>query len=369
MINLEIIGGKLTGPHHLGLNRIRRLSEELENLNVNVKFNELPPDYKPIRLKIIKRIHLQNAFYRHIIKNFKNKSFENTIFLASSPPTIYAPTLKPLSKKASTILDLRDIYQEWDYHPFLKRRIEKWEQISTMKKVKAITYVHEGFQSYFKKDNVDLKKTHFITNGASNRIFNSKGDRRHLSDARINLIYAGGIEFYHNVPQWLEIMKELKKRRVDVQLTIIGQGSDSQAVEDKIKKDHLSNVTFLKKQIPQEDLACYIREADYAVATTNVRIKTFHDVVIMTKVYEALCCGTPILSNAGTAMDKFNEKFQFCRNWDPNLGFDTRKISQEIEKLPILSNKDRENMAQKAQSDYSFKSIAEKFKRVLESVL
>jgi len=363
---LEIIGIDVTQSHHIGINRIKHLTRELEKEGVNVNFHSLPLNYKAMGPKIIKRILLRNTLYKQIIKCCHDKNPKNTIFMVSSPPTIHAPILKPLSKKFCTILDLRDHYREWDYHPFLKLQYEKWEQKSTQKKVEAIIYVHEGFKPFFIEDKIDQNKTFFVTNGANENIFTFKGKEKKLSNSSINLIYAGGIANYHNVPKWIEVMKELHEINADVHLTIIGKGNDAINLEQKMKKYNLPNISYFKEFLPQSELAENIRGADYALVSTNVNTKVYYDVVIQTKVFESLCCGTPVLSFSGKAMDDFSKNFEYCKNWNSSFGLNYREIANQIIDLPKLSSTQRRDLAIKSQSNFSFKNIAIKFKKVLE---
>ncbi|MFX1515640.1 MAG: glycosyltransferase [Promethearchaeota archaeon] len=341
----------------------------MEKDSIEVSYHELPLDYKRSKIKIVKRFRLRNTLYKQIISNTKDREVDNTIFMVTSPPTIYTPILNPLSKKYCTLLDLRDTYQEWEYHPFLKRRIEKWEQCSAMRHAESITYAHENFRPYIIKDGINPSKLHFVTNGANSKIFTFKGKRKTLSDANLNLIYAGGILHYHDFPKWIEVMRYLQKENADVHLTIIGTGNDSKRVESKIKAYHLSNITFYNEKIDQKELADYIRGADYALASINSNLTFFYNVNILTKIFEALSCGVPFLSFAGDATDVFSRQFNLCKNWRTKDEFNFEKISQTIANLPSPTISQRQTISKRAHAIFSFKIIASKFKKILEQSL
>ncbi|MHA2243701.1 MAG: glycosyltransferase [Candidatus Hodarchaeales archaeon] len=369
MINLEIIGESYSQAQNIGGNRIRHLSRELEKNDVIINYHELPPGYRRSKIKIVKRFRLRNTLYKQIISKTRDRDVKNTVFLVTSPPTIYAPILNVISKRYCTILDLRDTYQEWEYHSFLKRRIEKWEQCSAMKRVESVTYAHENFRPHLVKDGVSPNKLYFVTNGANSDIFSFKGNRKTLSDSKIDLIYAGGILHYHDFSKWIEVMRYLQKQSADVHLTIIGKGNDSMRVGNKIQEYRLSNVTFQKEKINQKELSDYIRGADYALASINSNLIFYYNVNILTKIYEALSCGVPFLSFAGEATDIFSKQFDLCRNWTTKNELNFEEISHEIANLPPPRLDERKALAKKAHSTFSFKIIAMKFKEILEQSL
>ncbi len=360
MINLEIIGQPT--------NRIYHLSNELQKIGVEISVHELPKEYQPSGIKILKRIKIRKALLKQILSAPVNRSSDITVFLVSIYPPLYAPILKELANNYHTILDVRNTYQEWVYHPFLKRRIEKWEQVSTMKKVDAITYAHRGLHRHLVKHVKNKNKLHFISNGANDRIFNTKGKTRHLSDARLNLIYSGRFSWLHHTIIWLEIMKELQKSEEDVHLTLIGYGKGSVDIDRLINKYQLKNVSFYNGKVSQSILAEHIRGADYAVANVNPQCHELYETTIETKTFEALCCGVNVLSIMGQATTDFNSEHQLHNsiNFD---GLSNREISQKIAKLPVFTTKDREELAKKSHFLFSFRNGARKYKKLLEEVV
>lgn len=383
MMNLEIISEEFT-------NRIINFATLLSKEGINVRQHMLSYKKKvklPLyldknmtgvqifeyqvnssRFPLIKRKKLYKNLLKRLQPVIENSSPLDTIYFISSPSTLLLPILKTLAKSFCTILDIRDIYQEWDYHPFLKWKLERWEQLSTMKKVHKVTYSHPAFIKYFLKDGVAKDKLVCINNGANSDVFSFQGDRVVLSRKKLNLVYAGGIDRYHNVLLWIDVMKHLKND--DVHLTIVGSGNAANEIQQSIHEYQLNNVTFINKGfLLQKDLAKHFRSADYSLSSLNENRKVYHEVVITTKAYESLSCGTPVISAGGNGMAKFVKEFPPSINIDISSGANSKSIANAIRKLEILDDKMHEDIAKQFQSKYSFQILSKNLMKVLEKSL
>ena len=232
-----------------------------------------------------------------------------------------------------------------------------------MKKVHKITYSHPGFREYFLSDGVAPDKLIHISNGANSDIFSFQGDKVVLSDKKLNLVYAGGIDRYHNVLLWIEVMKHLKND--DIHLQIVGSGNAAEEVKQAIDKYQLDNVTFLNRILQQKEIATYFRSADYSLVSVNEKRKVLWNVSIPTKAYESLSCGTPVISVCGESLTTFLEKFPPSINFDTTSGIDYNSIAKIIRKMKGISNKTHEDIAKKFQSKYSFQVLSKVLLKVM----
>jgi len=368
--NLIILGD--IGFNQIAGNRIRALTKYLpENvkiffflfgkapektfyhLNGEVVFFDIPVS----RIPIIKRFKLQHQFAQQILE-YRDFNPKKTIFLYSSPPTYLAPTLKILGKKYKTILDIRDIYQEWTHHPRLKRKLETYEQIKTMKAVDCITYSHPGFEPFLKRDKA--KKLKFLTNGADSEIFYLNGPKRVLSNPeKIIVVYAGGIDKYHEAEIWVEIFNQLDNNKFH--LIFVGYGNGLKTIK---KRANAKNISFFGKTT-QLILAEFIRSADYTVASGSNKHLDHYKVGIPTKIFESLLCGTPVIASNGASVEQMAKNNPFITN------FQDKNVDQMIKHFKTLektTEEDRIKITQSAQI-FDFKNTAIKFNEILNLIL
>lgn len=367
MINLEVIGN--------ASNRVHHICSEIEKIGVKTAVHSLPSDYKMSKIKFYKRHLLRKALIKQLESTITERNVDNTVFFASQMPTLYPPILKALSKRFATVMDIRDICQSHVYHPYLKRKIERWEQISTMNKVDVVTYTHRGFYKYLsediqdKRDKGGLSKLRFLTLGANKNIFNNTGRKEPLSARSINLLWFGTIHHNRYLPFWLKIMKQLQQRKADIHLTLMGYGAKEMGIRSFV--DHLQNVTFLNRKFTQQQIAEHVRSADYTIGGGNKKYRMLYQIGVATKVFESLCCGTPLITIGG-AMNEFNRVYglsQINSHFDPlNHPITIAEICDEIEALTSTSNSTREKISLIA-DDFSHQKIALRLKDILQEVL
>lgn len=347
-------------------NRMNHLIPELRNLGVEVNTTFLNDCRQKGRIKLVKRMQIRNELFNLAMQN---KPKKGGIFLISISPSLLAPLVRKLSKNGfRVILDIRNSYQEWNYHGFLKQQLEKHEQLVGMRNANAITYVHPALYSLLEK-HAPREKLFFVTNGASGRIFHYHHNSSfHTIDSNINFVYAGRFFFPHGLYQWLEVMKRLRKKHFHFHLTIIGYGDQSQKLRKMIWNYHLTtSVSIIEKQVSQETLAHYLQRADYALASIHPQCDVLYDTTIETKTFEALCCGTPVLSIQGKAMDQFNESHQLNLNQNFNRQ-SPGKIAEQLLSLKKSTRRQKEVVSKKALRRFDYQTIANQMKGVIDHV-
>lgn len=367
VINLEIVG-KMS-PHET------HLCMELKKLGVDITVHSLLSHYKMSRIKFYKRVKLRNDLIKQMKTIIFERNSDNTVFFSSQPPTLYPPILKKLSHKFATIMDIRDIWQEHTYHSYLKRKIEQWEQVSTMNKVSAVTFVNHGFYNYLASEIKDITKLYFLSLGADRDVFYYSGSQEPLSDKSINLVWCGCVYKFHYVSFWIEVMNSLQKRKSDIHLTIAGYGDDEKDIQQKINDYQLKNVSFFNEKFKQEQLAQFLRRADYALAGCDPNFDFLYQVAISTKVYEALSCGTPLITLLGREMDWFNSHYGLS---EINVNFNNfnvinnkitiSEICDRLISLSVIDSITRKRIFHIAKV-FSYRNIALTFKEILQNVL
>lgn len=351
-------------------NRIEHLSNALTDLGVDVVMNIYKDDfYKTKRLKLIKRHQIRNDLFRLAMANNPKKG---DVFLISISPSLLAPLVQKFHNAGfKTILDVRNSWQEWDYHGFLKQRLERHEQLIGMKYADAITYVHPLLYSLLHTalPRSKIGKLFFVSNGANTEVFYppklSGSDPTHDFDSTINFVYAGRYYYPHGLYQWIEVLSHLKR---DFHLTIVGYGDQAQRLRKLIYKyDFPDKVRMIQKKVSQNVLADYIRASDYALASINPDCKVLYDTTIETKTFEALCCGTPVLSIQGKAMDQFNQYDNFYLNKNFNRQ-PHGLIAFQLMNLEKPTNYHRRSISKLAHQRFSFKLIAKQMIGVMNYV-
>ena len=360
-INLEIVGEARNRVHHLCL--------AAEKIGIKSTVHELPSDYEGSNIKFYKRHHWRKTLRKQIESVMQERDPSNTVFFASQMPTLNPPVLKSIAGGFPTVMDIRDIWQEHNSHPFIKRKIEQWEQTSTMNAVDVVTYTHSAFFPYLVSDIKDVRKLKFLSLGANNDIFKFESPKKKLSDKAVNLIYSGKVGVYHSVMNWIEIMKHLKAAQADIHLTIAGYGKGAALVDRKIEEYQLDNVTFLNQQFTQPELANLINRADYGLTSVDPRNKVQYEVAVPTKVFESLVCGTPIISLLGEGMNLFNDIYGFKLNQNFNLNNTSLKqIAGHLLFLKPVEVVERRRIFQRSK-DFTYQWIAKQFKSILRNLL
>ena len=364
---METINLEFLGPTSIQLHG-SRISALTRDNGINVRFHPLPADYQSGRVKVLKRIQIRKALEKHIHHIIAKGDLANTVWCHSQPPTLLNRLLIDLTKRFSTLLDIRDIYQEWNYHGFLKQQLERWEQVSTMKAVSAITYAHEGFGPYLRKDITDRGKLHFISNGADETIFFP--EKTDGLNGKL-IVYCGTINPVNNISFFLRVMKRALRMEKTLRLIIVGYGRDSGIVSEWIRSGRLPRTTFIDRNVNQETLAYYYHQADYAVCSINPFASVYYHTCIPNKVFEALCTGTPIISFQGQVMTDLSRSwFNAIHNFDiTRRGVDLEIISRCIVALPSVTYNEKEKIAKQAHSVFPFRLRAKRFREVLLQIL
>lgn len=343
------------------IGRIRNLSHELRKLGMEVENTFYYDGEIKRRFKLLKRLRIRDAIFNCAMTK---KPEKDDVFLISISPSLLAPLTKKLHKKGfKTILDVRNSYQEWNYHGFLKQKLEKYEQLVGMKYADAVTFAHPLLFSLLRK-HAPFRKLFFTSNGANTEIFYHIPMVDKISSPTLKLVYAGRFYYPHGLYQWIEVLKHVRR---EFHLTIVGYGDQGSKLRKMIDRMGLfPSIRMVEAKVSQQDLASYIQEADYALASINPQCSVLYDTTIETKTFEALCCGTPVLSIQGEAMDDFNRTgFSFNINFNRHPHW---RIARALDYVRKPTNEQKQRVARLASRLFSYKKIAIEMESVIDYV-
>lgn len=108
--------------------------------------------------------------------------------------------------------------------------------------------------------------------------------RAHYGGSQL-VLFVGRLRYFKGLRYLIEAMKS-----VDAHLLIIGTGPEGEYLKEKVKEDHLGNVTFLN-DVDDNELPHYYHACDIFVLPSSHRSEAFGTVLI-----EAMASGKPVIS-------------------------------------------------------------------------
>ena len=197
---------------------------------------------------------------------------------------------------------------------------------------------------------VDLSKFENFNEGEVQKIREKYGDF---------VLFVGRLNYYKGLEYLIEAMKN-----IEVNLVIIGQGSEKKNLEIKIKNLKLENKIFFLPFQPENELVNYYRTCSVFVLPSIFKSEAFGLVLI-----EAMACGKPVISTELGTGTSFS-------NQDGITGFvvppkNSQALAQAIKK--ILENKKMaqelgQNASKRVSEELSLEKMLEKISRVYKSI-
>ena len=292
------------------------------------------------------------------------------MIIATSPQLLVGVAGAVVSKinKKRFLIDIRDLWPDIvldmnvmkKYNPiylFLKL-LEKFMYTQST----YLVYNSPGFKEYL-GTKYDKNRMKLITNGIDDFILNyfeSKETER-LPKDKYQILYAGNL----GIAQDIKILVELADRRKDIEILLIGKGSQENLIKEKIKSLNLKNITFISS-IPRNELLKLYERADILFLQLK-DIKMFEK-TIPSKIFEYLASQKPIIFGVeGIAkkilMEEFNRKYYFKAN-------DIKDLENILNKTisDIKNNEYEKPDIEKLKNNYSRKILAQKYAELIEKV-
>lgn len=161
----------------------------------------------------------------------------------------------------------------------------------------------------------------------------------------------------YNIPCILQAYRQVREQYENCSLTILGQGPEREELEQLVKKQHISDVTFVG-QVPNTEMMRYLSESDIMLSAPHIDN-------MPVSVLEAMNAGVLVISSRVGGVPYIIEEDK------TGLFFTDDKVEELAEKMiwTIEHPKERENMAQKAQKEvqkYTWGNIRTKMLQLYE---
>ncbi|MFA6075376.1 MAG: glycosyltransferase family 4 protein [Negativicutes bacterium] len=234
-----------------------------------------------------------------------NKLGKVDVVVASSPTffSILSGLLISKFKKAKFVLEIRDLWPDAIVAlGVLKNKLA----INVLEKIEHFFYrscdklvvVSNAFKNIIVNSNIGItpEKITVITNGYDANVFSAgfeKNYDREISFAeRFIVTYLGAFGMSQNLMTIMEVALKLKDE--NIQFVLVGEGTDKKKLQEYVKINALSNVTFVSEQPKEKVVECY-RESDICLVPLK-KVELFNS-FIPSKIFEIMGCGVPIVAS------------------------------------------------------------------------
>lgn len=330
---------------------------------VRINKNELKPG------TIQRAFNYLNYFIQAIKVGIK-ESKESELIIATSPQLFVGVAGALVSKinRKNFLIDVRDLWPDIvldmnvmkKYNPiylFLKI-LEKFMYNQS----RYLVYNSPGFRSYLEKK-YDNEKMTLVTNGIDDFILDYFGNREVNIQIKekYQILYAGNL----GIAQDIKILVDLAKKRNDIEVLLLGKGSQENLIKEKIKELNLKNINLISS-VPRNELLKFYEKADILFLQLK-DIKMFEK-TIPSKIFEYLATQKPILYGVeGVAkeilMKEFNRKYYFKANNIDDLEEKLDLVINDIEAKTYLKPD-----IEKLRNSYSRKILSQKYAMLIEKV-
>lgn len=225
--------------------------------------------------------------------------------------------------KARYIVDIEDL---WPYefeqvgvlspkNPILKLFYRAQRYIYS--KGEHVVISMEGGQDYVRERKwdkeqggpIDINRVHYVNNGISLEEFRHNAEHNIVQDPDLEnansfkVIYLGSIRRANNLDQLLDAAKELKDEH-NIEFFIYGDGPDRAALEERCKKENISNVRFKAKWTELKYVPYILSKADLHILNYGKNWAPYGG--SMNKMMMAFASGKPMICNADMPYSEIN---------------------------------------------------------------
>lgn len=366
---------------------VKELADKGNQINIIASYpNRIDLDnfedfkYKNVRIirinkKKLKENTIQRAFnyfnfFYEAIKVGIKVSKDSDLIIATSPQLLVGVAGAIISKinKKKFILDIRDLWPDIVLDMGVMKRynpiyiILKILENFMYKQSDYLIYNSPGFKEYleckYPKENMSL-----ITNGIDDYILEYFKDKQVKIEKKdkYKILYAGNL----GIAQDIKILVDLAKRRKDIEVILIGKGSQEKIIADKIKELQVENIKLISS-IPRIELLNLYEEIDILFLQLK-DIKMFEK-TIPSKIFEYIATQKPIIYGvegiARKILEKeFKRKYYFKANNLDNLEETLNKLVKDIEEKKYIKPD-----IEKLIANYSRSNLAKIYRKMMEKV-
>lgn len=325
---------------------------------------------KKLKENTIQRAFNYFNFFYEAIKVGIKVSKDSDLIIATSPQLLVGVAGAIISKinKKKFILDIRDLWPDIVLDMGVMKRynpiyiVLKILENFMYKQSDYLIYNSPGFKEYleckYQKENMSL-----ITNGIDNYILEYFKDKQVKIEKKdkYKILYAGNL----GIAQDIKILVDLAKRRKDIEVILIGKGSQEKIIVDKIKELQVENIRLISS-IPRIELLNLYEEIDILFLQLK-DIKMFEK-TIPSKIFEYIATQKPIIYGvegiARKILEKeFKRKYYFKANNLDNLEETLNKLVKDIEESKYVKPD-----IEKLIANYSRSNLAKRYREIVEKV-
>jgi hypothetical protein len=325
---------------------------------------------KKLKENTIQRAFNYFNFFYEAIKVGIKVSKDSDLIIATSPQLLVGVAGAIISKinKKKFILDIRDLWPDIVLDMGVMKRynpiyiILKILENFMYKQSDYLIYNSPGFKEYleckYPKENMSL-----ITNGIDDYILEYFKDKQVKIEKKdkYKILYAGNL----GIAQDIKILVDLAKRRKDIDVILIGKGSQEKIIVDKIKELQVENIRLISS-IPRIELLNLYEEIDILFLQLK-DIKMFEK-TIPSKIFEYIATQKPIIYGVeGIARkilkEEFKRKYYFKANNLDNLEETLNKLVKDIEERKYVKPD-----IEKLIANYSRSNLAKRYREIVEKV-
>lgn len=286
---------------------------------------------------------------------FTGLFIKTDIIIATSPQLFTAICGRWLSffKRKPWIFEVRDIWPEgivagggMKRESLAFKILEKIE-LKLYKKALFIVVVTNSFKENLISRGCNPNKITVITNGSNRKLFKPKEknqailEKLKIQDKTV-FGYIGTLGMAHGIEFLIDCFSKINNNNYF--LLILGDGARKKEINEKIKKENITNVVLLNS-VPKSKVVDYISILDYSIV--NLRKTDMYKTVIPSKIFEYASMGKPILIGVDGETKKIIEDNKCGIFYEPeNENALIKAIDQIID--PDLSDKLKEGCFQMA---------------------
>lgn len=304
----------------------------------------------------------------------------DAIVATSMPPTSCAMGVH-LGRKwgCKTVAEIADLWPEsivaygiaGPHNPAVLalRRLEKW----IYKKADAVVFTMEGAYDYIVEQGWDKEiprsKVHYINNGVDLEQFDYNKEHFRVEDADLDepdtfkIVYTGSIRKVNNLGLLLDAAKCVKNPRV--KFLIWGDGDERAALEQRVREEHIGNVTF-KGKVEKKYIPSIVSRADANLLHGTPGV-LFRFGISPNKLFDYFAAGKPVLTD-------FPSKYNPAETYRAGLAlteYSAAAFAEIVERAAAMPEEEYLRYcgnALAAAHTYDFKKLTEDLLQVIEGI-
>jgi glycosyltransferase involved in cell wall biosynthesis len=234
------------------------------------------------------------------------------VIVATSPQFFCAVAgyLSSVLKRTPWVFELRDLWPDsivavGAIRPSIGVRLLEKLELAMYRHAEAVVCVTRAFMANLEGRGISAGKLHFVPNGVEMSFWDidpaAARERLGLAPDAVVASYVGTVGMAHGLGTLLDAARLLQDGESPVQVVVVGEGAELEAVKRRACEIGLRNVSFT-------GLVARDRARDYVVAS-DISIVILRDsplfrTVLPSKLFEAMAAGKPVvLSVPGEAAE------------------------------------------------------------------